>query len=262
MFPRRYVNPAPFQTMVGPEFERVVLVTIDGESLKAYWKPPTGNAPVIIAFHGNGSLPEPMAARFGQAPWAEAGFGVLAFAYRGYPGSTGRPSETGLIEDGESALRFVRDRAPASPVVLHGYSLGSGVAVAISERHDSLGLVLEAPFSSLPDVVATTIPFLPGFLMHDTFVSQQRIARSRAAYIIVTHGDHDQVVPPSLGQRLFASAPHGQFLPVIGANHYSLLGKRDGDIVDILTNGYPADGNDDLFVIESSPSPVPAQPGA
>lgn len=244
IFPRRFIDAVPFQHLVGPQFERVALTTRDGETLKAYWKPPVGEAPVIVAFHGNGSLPEPMAARFGRAPWADAGFGVLAFAYRGYPGSTGRPSERGLIEDGETALLFAQQRAPGSPIVLHGYSLGTGVAVAISERHESLGLVLEAPFSSLPDVVRMTMPLLPGFLMHDQFVSHQRIAGSQAQVIIVIHGDQDRIVPVGLGRRLFASAPHGEFLAVMGADHMSLLGQRDLDIIQLLSHGYPIDMED------------------
>lgn len=240
VFPRRFVNAIPFQAMLGEEFERLTIVTADGESLKAYWKPPEDGAPVVVSFHGNGSVPEPLAARFGRAPWSEAGFGVLAFAYRGYPGSTGTPSEHGLIEDGEAAMRFVHERAAGHPVVLHGHSLGTGVAVAMSERHRTLGLVLEAPFSSLPDVVSVMMPFLPGFLMLDTFVSQRRIAGSQAEAIIVTHGERDPVIPAVLGRRLFAAAPHGLFLDIVDADHMSLLGVRDAEIVDILANGYPS----------------------
>ena len=240
VFPRHFLNAVPFLSMVGGEFEHITLETADGERLKAYWKPPVGLAPVVVSFHGNGSLPEPLAVRFGGAPWSDAGYGVLAFAYRGYPGSTGTPTEGGLLLDGEAALDFVAERAPLNPIVLHGHSLGTGVAVAMSERHPSLALVLEAPFSSLPDVVAATMPYLPGFLMQDRFPSIERITHSQAQTIIVTHGLRDRIVPFSLGQRLFESAPHGTFLAVNEADHLTIRGIRDGEILDLLRNANTA----------------------
>lgn len=239
VFPRRFVNAVPFQAMVGPDFERIVLETSDGERLKGYFKPPLADSPVIVAFHGNGSVPEPMAVRFGNPPWADAGFGVLTFAYRGYPGSTGQPSEEGLLLDAEAAIAFARQRAPASRLVLMGHSLGTGVAVAMSERHPSLSLVLEAPFSSLPDVVAATMPFLPGQLLHDTFLSSRRIATTQAGTLIIVHGERDTVIPAFLGRRLFAAAPHGVFMSVEDADHLNLRGVRDREILDIVLNGYP-----------------------
>lgn len=239
VFPTRFVDAAPFIAMVGPAFERVTLETADGERLKAYFKPPAEGAPVVVAFHGNGSVPEPMAVRFGNPPWSDAGFGVLAFAYRGYPGSTGTPSEEGLLLDAEAAIAYVTERAPRSRLVLMGHSLGTAVAVAMSERYPSQALVLEAPFTSLPDVVAATMPFLPGQLLHDTFVSAQRIAGAQADTIVIVHGEEDTVVPAFLGRRLYAAAPHGVFMSVENANHLNLRGMRDDEIIDLVLNGYP-----------------------
>ncbi len=254
VFPRRFVNAVPFQAMVGPEFDRVVLDTKDGEKLKAYFKPPTGTAPVIVAFHGNGSLPEPMAFRFGRSPWADQGFGVMAFAYRGYPGSTGTPSESGLLEDAEAAIAYVQAHAPESQMIFMGHSLGTGVAVAMSERYPSMGLVLEAPFSSLPDVVAATLPFLPGQLMLDTFASSRRIANTKADALVIVHGEKDTVVPAFLGRRLYAAAPHGVFMSVEDADHLSLRGMRDAEILDIILNGYPTPDATD------ADAPIPLDP--
>lgn len=266
VFPRRFVNAAPFAAMVGPAFERATLTTADGEKLKAYFKPPAERAPVVVAFHGNGSVPEPMAVRFGSPPWSEAGFGVMAFAYRGYPGSTGTPSEEGLMLDAEAAIAYVKEHAPASPLVLMGHSLGTGVAVAMSERYPSQALVLEAPFSSLPDVVAATMPFLPGQLLHDTFASARRIAGTQADTIIIVHGEEDTVVPAFLGRRLYAAAPHGVFMSVENADHLNLRGMRDNEILDLVLDGYPPEptpqsepvGSPDPLASGSAPPPTTA----
>lgn len=249
VFPRRFVNAAPFAAMVGPEFERFLLETEDGEKLKAYYKPPSRGAPVIVAFHGNGSVPEPIAVRFGKGPWAEAGFGVMTFAYRGYPGSTGVPTEEGLLRDAEAAVAFVENRAPDSRFIFMGHSLGTGVAVAMSERYPSMALVLEAPFSSLPDVVAATMPFLPNQLMHDTFFSARRIAGTQADTVVIVHGERDTVVPAFLGRRLYAAAPHGVFMSVEDADHLNLRGVRDIEILRLVLDGYPLDPGPDAELI-------------
>ena len=265
VFPRRFVNATPFAAMVGPDFERLTLQTPDGERLKAYFKRPDEGAPVVVAFHGNGSVPEPTAVRFGSRPWSDAGFGVLTFAYRGYPGSTGTPSEAGLLLDAETAIAYVREHAPGSRLILMGHSLGTGVAVAMSERYPSQALVLEAPFSSLPDVVAATMPFLPGQLMHDTFVSARRIAGALADTIVIVHGERDTVVPAFLGRRLYAAAPHGVFMSVEDADHLNLRGMRDTEILDLVLNGYPPEptpqtepiGTPELEVGTEPPASVP-----
>ena len=44
----------------------------------------------------------------------------LGLEYRGYAGSTGSPSETGLIADGEAAYAYVAARYPASQIVALG----------------------------------------------------------------------------------------------------------------------------------------------
>ena len=78
-------------------FEEVTLVTPDGERLVAWWRPPPAGAGAVIYFHGNGGSIADRAGRLRDI--ADAGLGVLGVSYRGYGGSTGSPSEAGLIVD-------------------------------------------------------------------------------------------------------------------------------------------------------------------
>ncbi len=70
---------------------------------------------------------------------------VLAIDYRGFGGSSGTPSEAGLLHDAEAAYRAARAKgyAPADIVVL-GESLGSGVALKLAARYSVGGVVLAA----------------------------------------------------------------------------------------------------------------------
>ena len=211
---------------VPPGTGSVSIATADGERLHALWRTPRSGCGIVVSFHGNGSRPEPAAARFSGAPWSGAGWGVLTIAYRGYPGSTGAPTEDGLIADGLAAVAEAVRRAPGAPILLHGHSLGAAVAVAVAERVPHLGLYLEAPFDSLPGIVRLAVPFAPTILLRDTWRSDARIARAGGPVLIV-HGTEDRIVPPKLGRRLATAAGReARFEPIAG-DHVSILGSRD-----------------------------------
>ena len=226
IYPSAFAASPPPRLPIPPGTETITLVTADGERLHALWRAPRAGCGVVVSFHGNGSRPEPAAARFSGPPWSAAGWGVLAIAYRGYPGSTGAPSEDGLIADGLAAAAEVARRAPDAPLLLHGHSLGAAVAVAVAERLPHLGLYLEAPFDSLPGIVRLAFPYAPTVLLRDTWRSDARIAQAGGPVLIV-HGTADGVVPLKLGRRLAAAAgPRTRFEAVAG-DHVSVLGTRD-----------------------------------
>jgi fermentation-respiration switch protein FrsA (DUF1100 family) len=187
-----------------PEAEEIVLETSDGERVIAWHVPPRSGNPLVIYFHGNA---ETLAKRVDRHRALIAnGIGLFALSYRGYMGSTGRPTEPGLLHDAEAAYAFAASRHPAERIVLWGHSLGSGVAVALAARRPVAKLVLEAPFTSTVDVGQRMFPMVPvRWLMHDQFHSDERIG-AVAASILILHGAGDLVVPIALGERLYELA--------------------------------------------------------
>ena len=187
-----------------PQAEEVVLVSSDGEKLIAWHVPPRAGKKLVIYFQGNAGGLDLRAERFGRL--TADGTGLLALCYRGYGGSTGSPSEAGLIRDAFAAYDFAIARHPAAGIVLWGESLGTGVAVALAAERDVGGVILDAPFSSIADVGAAAYPFAPvRWLIKDSFHSDRRIARLRAP-LLIRHGEGDAVVPIRFGERLFALA--------------------------------------------------------
>ena len=94
----------------------------------------------------------------------------------------------------------------ADRIVAWGFSLGTGVAVALAAEHPVGKLILEAPYTSTVDVAASAFRFVPvRLLMRDHFHSDQRIARVTAP-LLVMHGDADPDIPIAFGERLFALA--------------------------------------------------------
>ena len=204
-----------------PEAQEIFLQTADGEKLIAWHVPPRGDNPVVLYFHGNGGALAWRASRF--RPLVADGIGLLALSYRGYGGSTGSPSETGLIRDGEAVYRFAAERYEPTRLALWGESLGSGVAVALAAGHPVAALILEAPFTSAADVGARHYPFLPvRLLIKDPFYSDRRIVDVRAPALVL-HGARDSVVPIALGEALFALlAGPKQFVRFADAGHNDL----------------------------------------
>ena len=79
-------TPASF----GLEYRPLSVPTGDGETLAAWWMPHANAQADVLYFHGNGgnlSLWLPVLAGI-----RERGLNVLAFDYRGYGRSTGRPT--------------------------------------------------------------------------------------------------------------------------------------------------------------------------
>ncbi len=222
--------------MVGAEL--ITITTPDGERLAAYWHPPERGMPVIVTFHGNGSSPIPHAQRFAAPPWSTYGWGFLAIAYRGYPGSTGSPSQAGLLTDGQAALAYVTAKAPDNPVVLHGHSLGTGVALAVARQMKPKAVILEAAYTSLVAAAATRVPLLP-YLLWDRFPAAEWI-KSVNAPIEIIHGDADTIIPIRIGRELASLKPAAVFTSVPGADHVSVFGSQDARIESQLRTLIPA----------------------
>lgn len=188
-----------------PQAEEVTLTSGDGERLIAWYAPPSGDKPLVLYFQGNA---EGLPARAERFTWLTTdGTGLLALCYRGYGGSTGKPTEDGLIRDAVAAYDFARARYPARRIVLFGESLGTAVAVALAAGHEIGALILDAPFTSAAEVGAAAYPFAPvRWFMKDKFHSDERIGRVSAP-LLVMHGEQDGIVPIRFGEALFALAP-------------------------------------------------------
>jgi|SRR5215475_6908787 len=188
-----------------PHATEVILDTSDGEKVIAWHVPPKSNQPIVLFFHGNGDFLAARVDRFREL--TGSGVGLLALSFRGYAGSTGHPTEAGLQRDAMAAYEFAASRYPPDRIVLWGFSLGSGVAVALAAERPIAKLVLEAPYTSAVDIAVSVYPFVPvRLLMKDQFHSDQRIQAVKAPILFV-HGDRDPVIPAAVGERLFAMAP-------------------------------------------------------
>jgi fermentation-respiration switch protein FrsA (DUF1100 family) len=209
----------------GPAIQVVEITTRDGERLVGWWLPPVEGQPTLLFFNGNAAGLGDQRGRWLRI--ADQGVGFLAIGYRGYDGSTGAPTEAGLHEDARAAYDWLAARTDPADVVIHGFSLGTGVATRLASEQPARALILEAPYTSTADVAARNYPWLPvRWLMKDQYRSADIIDRV-AMPVFILHGDGDEVIPYDMGRSLYDRAPAPkQFVRMIGSNHNTLV--RDG----------------------------------
>jgi uncharacterized protein len=212
------------QSLVNPEFDAgtqaITVRTHDGLDLTGRWRAPRDpSSPTIILFHGNG---EDITQRAHIAlELIDAGYGVLLAEYRGYAGNPGKPHEAGLYADAHAFHAYAIARSQC--IVLHGYSLGSGVAVQLASVAPVDALILEAPYTSLVEVAASRFWLFPvKTLARDRYDSIARIA-SIDVPILIYGGTKDRVIPPRHFQRLFDAARGDKHLALIeDADHLNV----------------------------------------
>jgi alpha-beta hydrolase superfamily lysophospholipase len=190
------------------------------ERVHAWWLPASRpDAPSVLYLHGiRWSLGNNL---FRIARWHALGFNVLAIDYRGFGRSDGElPSETQIYADARAAWTEMARRTPEGALrFIYGHSLGAAVALDLAASvDDAAGVIAEAGFTSLADVVAESYAPL-NFIVTQKFDALAR-AKSLRAPALFMHGTADRLVPHAMTEKLFASAPQPKRLHlIVGGNH-------------------------------------------
>lgn len=166
------------------------------------WVLHQGKEPAVIYFGGNAEDVSGNLTAF-EALFPE--HAVYLVSYRGYGGSTGRPSEQALSQDALAVHDWVAQRHPR--IVVMGRSLGTGVATTLAASRPVEALILVTPFDSLVNVAAGILPMFPvRWLLRDRFESAQRIGQVQAP-ILVLIAEDDEVISRARSDALIAAIP-------------------------------------------------------
>lgn len=219
-FPETFRTP-PAATGLS-DIEEILLNTDDGEQIVAWYSKAKDDKPTILYFHGNGGALRYRTERI--MLMQQQGYGLLMPSYRGYSGSTGSPSEKNIISDSLLAYKWlIENGLNGKQIVLYGESLGSGVAVQLAAQKETACMILEAPYTSLPDIAKLTYSFLPThLLMQDQFNSVKYIREINTPLFII-HGALDLVIPVGFGKKLYQEATEPKKLEVFPQGNHSDL---------------------------------------
>jgi hypothetical protein len=185
--------------------EERVLKTPDGETIITWYGPAAADRPTLLYFHGNAGNLANRSERVRK--YLARGIGVFILSYRGYSGSTWRPSEPNNVADAKLAYKaLIAEGVAPDDIILYGESLGSGVAVQVAAEKPVGGIILDAPYTSIVDVAAGAYPFFPvrPFLF-DRYETLKHLS-ALSAPLLVIHGEEDEVIPVAMGRAVYAAA--------------------------------------------------------
>ncbi|MBL0937230.1 MAG: alpha/beta hydrolase [Rhizobiaceae bacterium] len=206
------------------KLEPIELTAADGLKLRSYYFAPQPGKPLIVYFPDR--LGDIIYKPRHLTAIAEEGYGLLLTGYRGYGGNPGLPSEAMLYADASAMMeRIAADALAPDGVIIYGYSMGTGVASYVAARAETLGLVLEAPFTTFGDAVRQQFSQVPEWLVRTKFDTRSRIDKVDAPILILA-GGKDQITPASFAERLAAmNSDHASLVVVPDGNHLNLIRK-------------------------------------
>jgi fermentation-respiration switch protein FrsA (DUF1100 family) len=222
-------------------FEDVYFEAEDKTRLHGWFFPQKGNPPVIMFCHGNAGN---ICHRLENVKLLlDQNLQVFIFDYRGYGKSKGRPSETGIYRDGMAAYDFlvIQKNIPPERIVLFGRSLGAAVAIEIALKRKVRALITESAFTSTKGMARTMLLFMPfSFFLPPHYNNLDKITRINVPKLII-HGEKDEIVPFSMGQKLYENAQAPKyFYSIKNAGHndtYVLGGKGYFDTLTAFVKG-------------------------
>lgn len=204
------------------QFEDVQFASADGTKLHGWYFPHPQPRAQLLFCHGNAQ----QVADLGD--WISElrdmyQVSIFVFDYRGYGKSEGSPTETGVLQDGEAAQRWLAQRAAIADdeVIVWGLSLGGGIAVHLASELGVKALILDRTFHSIVELAQSIYPWAPiRWIMRNRYPSVDRIQNYHGPLLQI-HGPIDEIVPFTSGKQLFEACPstNKQFLELENFGH-------------------------------------------
>ena len=216
--PRRHLVATPAD--LGLPYQDVTFASADGVQLSGWWVPAPRSRGAVLFCHGNGGnishYLEPV------EMFHRLGLSTLVFDYRGYGQSAGSPTEEGTYLDAEAAWFYLVREQEVSPdrIIVCGRSLGGPIAAWLAQQHTPGGLLLEATFTSIPELSTTLYPLFPTrWLARYDYNTLGHLSRVTCP-VLVVHSREDNLIPFSHGQGLYQAAGEPRaFLEIAGGHN-------------------------------------------
>ncbi|MDR2349283.1 MAG: alpha/beta hydrolase, partial [Deltaproteobacteria bacterium] len=211
-YPRKGIELTP--ASIGWEFKDLFLDSVGGNKINAWHLPAPAGGETVILLHGNGGNLTEMIGRI--ISYRKRGFGVMAVDYQGFGLSGGSPSERAAYGDAEAAWDYLTETLGADPkkILIHGFSLGGGVAshLALAHKEHENPLVLDSTFTKIEDVAKLRgfpASWAGALVLGDEFDTLSRLPELRPSTLVVLHSPDDEIVPYELGEKIFAAYSNG-----------------------------------------------------
>lgn len=136
---------------------------------------------------------------------ATQGVASLVFDYSGYGRSTGHILWRHCERDAIEAFSALKEFLPDAPLSILGFSLGSGIAVAVLDRVLPEKLILCSSFTSFQAAVCCAgLPNHFSFLAPPIWNNEESLRRCSLP-VLVLHGEQDRLFPVEMASNLASS---------------------------------------------------------
>jgi hypothetical protein len=207
------------QSSAGESHANTLTLPVHGATLNVSIRAHTGPK-ALIYFGGNA---EDVSLTLPALSAAFPDHALFLLHYRGYGGSTGKPSEEAIHND--AMALFDQVHLKYSDIAVIGRSLGSGVAVRLAAARPLSSLVLVTPFDSIQELAARQFPYIPiRWLLTDKFESWRYAPAIRIPTLLLAAAN-DQVIPRSSTEKLYGAFSPGvaslKIIPAVDHNTIS-----------------------------------------
>ncbi|RUO33194.1 alpha/beta hydrolase [Aliidiomarina soli] len=192
-------------------YQESFTATENGEQLHTLTLAREPNQPTILILHGN-------ALNMTLQPWfgllqslAELNYSIVAIDYQGFGLSSGDASFSAMRDDASSIINAL----PAeSDVIVYGLSLGSVMAMDISQEPRVQGVILEGAVTTDSEMIEVfrqrnTLGRLASVNVDEAINFDNTSAVNMLNKpLLVIHGENDSNIPVSMGEQLYAASNH------------------------------------------------------
>ena len=206
---------------------RLEVTTADGVRLAGVRLPPLStparDRSILLGFPGNAWNAEAMALTLHQlVPDRE----VIAFHYRGYRPSGGKPSAKAVLSDSVAIFDHLQRELENAAIIAVGVSIGSPVAAYLARERSLSGLVLVTPFDSLVELARDHYPWLPVRMLLRHRMPTVDFVRERQTPTALIVAAEDTIVPAARSEPLRRAVPNLVFDRMIAAAGHNDLYDR------------------------------------
>jgi len=211
-----------------------------GMTLRGWYLTPRAPRRHMVFFYGNGSS---VVQQYVKLHWFAQTYemDILVVDFPGYGFSDGRASVDALARASLLVYDAMARRwpGPGGPIFVYGHSMGTAFAVHVGVNRPGAAVILEAPFTSIQDLVVELSRRRPWVARLFTRITIDPVLtrwrqpvdtiKELVGPLLVIHGTDDRVVPVAQGRRMFEAAGTRQkhLCEVAGEDHYPVQPNPD-----------------------------------